>query len=110
MANRRLSRRIPFRKRVRYGLHGVNSSGYTVNISRNGVGIESHRVFPPRSIIEVHIYMDGKSIEDGRMDEIIVAKGVVAWVSPTLPGIHPKMGIAFTTEVNGIDRILQNRY
>jgi len=47
MANRRLPRRIPFRKRVRYGSYNINSSDYTLNISKNGAGKYGNKVHDP---------------------------------------------------------------
>jgi hypothetical protein len=50
------------------------------------VGIKADRVFHPQSRIMVHIYVG---------DEIIKLEGIVAWVSPALPGVISSMGIKF---------------
>ncbi|MBI2487883.1 MAG: PilZ domain-containing protein [Deltaproteobacteria bacterium] len=47
MSNRRRSRRVPFRTRVRYGLNNPSLLGYLSNISENGIKIEGKKVFPP---------------------------------------------------------------
>jgi hypothetical protein len=109
MANRRLSIRVPFRKRVRYGLSNPNSSGYALNISKNGMAIESHRTFPVRSKIMIHIHIGGNTIEDGRMEEVVLVEGIISWVSHTLPGIPTKMGIKFVSKFDEINRIYQDK-
>jgi PilZ domain. len=96
MVDRRLSRRVLFRRKARFGSSDLQFSGYTSNISENGVRIESHRVLPSQSKVVVYIYISGNGLEDGRMDEVIKLEGIVAWVSPTLPGIISKMGIKFS--------------
>jgi PilZ domain-containing protein len=100
MANQRLSMRVPFRKRVKYGLSDPVSVGYTFNLSEGGIGIKADRVFHPKSRITVHIYTE---------DEIVKLEGVVIWVSPALPGILSTMGIKFSTRINDIKSIYQQR-
>ena len=99
-ANRRLSTRIPFRKRVKFGLSEPAFVGYTFNLSEGGVGIKADRVFHPLSRIMLHIYID---------DETIRLEGVVAWVSPTLPGVISSMGVKFSSRTDDIKRIYQQR-
>ncbi len=108
-SNRRLSARIPFRKRVKYGVGDSTSVGYTFNLSENGIGIKANRVFSPQSKIEIQIYMSGTDLEESSMDEIIREEGTVAWISPALPGILPTMGIKFSGRSNEIKRIFQQR-
>jgi hypothetical protein len=100
MSDRRLSRRIPFRKRIKYGLSDPTFVGYTFNLSESGIGIKADRVFPTKSRIVVHIYIG---------DEIVKLEGIVAWVSSTLPGILSLMGIKFLSCTNDIKRSYQQR-
>ena len=109
MANRRISRRVPFRKLVRYGLTNANFSGYTSNVSENGIRIESHKIFSPRSEIVIHIHMGEVGIEEGVMEDIAILEGVVVWVSPTLPGVLAKMGIKFISRADDIRSIYRQR-
>jgi hypothetical protein len=109
MINRRLSRRIPFRKKVKHGSSDPSFLCYTLNISENGIGIESRKVFPPGSRIIVHIYMDGTNLEGSIMDEVIILEGVVARVSLSLPGFPSKMGIKFTSRTDDIKRVYQQQ-
>jgi PilZ domain len=108
-SNRRLSERIPFRKRVKYGLSGHALAGYTFNLSEDGIGIKANRVFSPRSKILVQIYISGTDLQGSSMDEIIKLEGTVAWVSYVLPGIISTMGIKFSNRSNDIKRIYLQR-
>jgi len=109
VANRRVSRRIPFRKRVKYGLSDSAFAGYTSNLSEGGIGVKAHRVFPPRSKISLLLHLDDANLEESSMAEIIKLEGTVAWVSPILPGILPTMGIKFSNRSNDIKRIYDNK-
>lgn len=112
VVNRRVSRRIPFRKRVKYGLSDSPTSaftGYTFNLSEDGIGVKTHRVFLPRSKILIQIHTSGVDLEESRMDEIIKLEGTVTWVSPTLPGILPTMGIKFSSRSKDIRQIYDNK-
>ena len=105
MTNRRVSRRVPFRKRVRYGLTNLDFLGYTSNISENGIRIESHKIFPPRAKMLIHIYMGEIGLEEGAMEEIVTLEGMVVWVTPTLPGVLPRMGIKLLSRADEIKLI-----
>src|SRR5574341_686712 len=109
MANRRISRRIPFRKRVKFGLSNQALGGYTFNLSEDGVGIKAHRMFPPRYKISIQIHMSDADLGESGMSDIIKLEGTVAWVSPVLPGILPTMGIKFSSRSHDIKRIFQQR-
>lgn len=112
-ANRRASRRIPFRKKVKYGLSNSPDSmfaGYTFNLSEGGIGIKAHRVFSHRSKISIQIYMSGADLEGNTMNDIIKLEGTVAWVSRVLPGILPTMGVKFLDRSSNIKRIYDNKF
>ncbi|MGQ0793243.1 MAG: PilZ domain-containing protein [Deltaproteobacteria bacterium] len=90
LENRRASKRIPFRKRVKFGApsQGIMLPGYAFNLSEGGVGIKSYRALIPGAEVVVNIFM-----EDGTLN----LEGVVAWTSPYLPGMLLTMGIKFTS-------------
>jgi Tfp pilus assembly protein PilZ len=99
-SNRRLSERIPFRYKIKYGSWSPLWIGNTINLSEGGVGIKGNRAFPPGSKIVTLLYMD---------DEVIELEGVVAWVSP-LPEILSSMalstmGIKFSSGADKISHI-----
>ena len=108
-SNRRLSARIPFRKRIKYGLSDHALAGYTFNLSEDGVGIKAHRVFPPRSKISIQIHVSGTDLEESSMNDIIKLEGTIAWVSPVLPGILSTMGIKFSRRSSDIRQIYIQR-
>lgn len=101
MADRRLSRRIPFRKKVKYGLPNPTFVGSTLNLSVNGIVIKAYIFLPPQSRIMIHIYVE---------DEIVILDGIVAWVSSTLPGIPSTMGIRFLGCTDDIKLIYLSSY
>jgi len=109
MSNRRLSERIPFRKKVNYGLSDRTLGGYTFNLTEDGIGIKAPRVFPFQSKILMQIHISGTNLEESSMDEIIRLEGIIAWVSRVLPGIIPTMGIKFLNRSNDIKRIYLQR-
>ena len=92
-SDRRLSERIPFRNKIKYGFWSPVWIGNIVNLSEGGIGIKANRAFPPGSKIVALLYMD---------DQIIELEGIVAWVSP-LPNTLSTMavstmGISFSSD------------
>ncbi len=98
--DRRGSKRIPFRGKVKYGSSAPTLGGYSFNLSEGGIGINAYRVFPPQSKITIFLFMG---------DETIRLEGIVKWVSPTLPGTRSSMGIKFTSRTDGIKSVYQQR-
>ncbi|MBI2487884.1 MAG: hypothetical protein HYW01_13275 [Deltaproteobacteria bacterium] len=41
------------------------------------------------------------------MEEVIVLEGIVAWVTPTLPGVLPKMGIEISSKADELKRLYE---
>lgn len=109
MANRRQSARIPFRKRVEYGLSAPTFVGYTFNLSEGGIGVKAHRVLTPRSKLLIQIHMNSDNLGESIMNEIIGLEGTVAWVSSVLPGILPTMGIKFSSRNDDIKNVFRRR-
>jgi PilZ domain len=109
MSNRRLSERIPFRNKIKYGFWSSVWIGNTANLSEGGIAIKANRAFPTGSKIVALLYVDGKIME---------LEGIVAWVS-TLPEILPTMalstmGINFSSATDKIkqiyEQIISNKY
>ncbi len=98
--DRRVSKRIPFRGKVKYGSFDTSLGGYSFNLSESGMGIKAYRVFPPQSKITIFLYLG---------DETIRLEGVVKWVSPTLPSVRSSMGIKFTSRADAIKSVYQQR-
>jgi PilZ domain-containing protein len=94
--DRRLSNRIPLKRKIKYGLSNPTLSGYTFNISENGVGIKTNRVLPPKSKVLVDIYMG---------DKVVRIEGIVARVSSILAERVSSMGIRLTSRTDQIKSI-----
>lgn len=109
MINRRLSKRIPFNKRIRYGLFEPNHLGYTLNISEGGIGIESDTVFPPKSRVVVYLYGNGVELENDERNKVLLLEGIVTWVYFTFPGIPSTMGITCTNRTKNIAHIYEEK-
>ncbi|MBI2487170.1 MAG: PilZ domain-containing protein [Deltaproteobacteria bacterium] len=90
MKERRAKERIPRRKKVKHGLSGTNFLGYTLNISENGLAIESQFVFPCNYRIVFDLYS-----EIG----IIKLNGHVVWSIKSTPSFLPRMGIKISTSI-----------
>ncbi len=74
---RRLSLRIPFKMRIKYGLIRNNIyqehseprlGGFVVNLSQNGIGIEGLKGLPPESRIWANLFTGDKTLKfEGRV-------------------------------------------
>lgn len=102
MAEKRDSRRIPYRKRIRLGRTKPTLLGYASNFSDHGLKIESRNVYPPGSHIVIS-FPDESSSEKG--DSEIIVKGVVIWSTHRLGNMPGKMGIKLIKGAN--DRLQQ---
>ena len=100
MDDRRISRRIPFRGKVKYGPNEPTLGGYSFNLSEGGMGIKAYRVLAPQSKIAIFLYMG---------EETLRLEGVVRWVTPTLQGVRSSMGIKFTSRTNDIKSVYHQR-
>ena len=89
---RRKSRRIPYRKMLKHGINGPENIGYILNIAKDGLSIESRRIYGPGTKLTLYLYV-GKDTADENSESTIKIEGVVAWASHTLPGKPSKMGI-----------------
>ena len=100
MIEHRLSRRIPFREPIKYGLDNTTFSGYACDISEGGIGIITSKVFPPDTELVFDMYMG---------DEVIRIEGLVARVTPILSGMTSIMGVKFQGRTDHIKHIYMQR-
>jgi len=100
---------LPFRKRVRYGYSNPNFLGYTTNISEKGIRVECHKILPPRSKISLQIYLGEVGLDEGAMEEVVTLEGEVVWVTPTLQGFLPRMGVKLTSRADEIKSIYKQK-
>ena len=100
--NKRRSRRFPFRKLIKYGNKKSLHRGYTINLSRHGMVIESSKTYPENTpiIIEILDSLGG----DKTLDTTKVL-GKVVWYNHGISR-RGKMGIEFLTH----SKELENEY
>lgn len=72
MPEKRLSKRMLLRKRVKFGSLNPTYHGFTFNVSEWGIGIKTYKPLIPKSQIIVDIFLG---------DEIHRIGGIVNWVS-----------------------------
>ncbi len=75
MKNRRRSRRFPAKKKVMLGETEPRFLASTLNISKNGIAVESNHAFFPDSRVVVKLYSKGW---------VTMLDGVVRWMRPDL--------------------------
>ena len=90
----RRSKRFPFRKRIKFGKETPEHIGYTVNLSRNGIQVESIKLFPPGTPL-VFIILDNLSENDDNSE--ITFLGKVVWAKKGITN-RGNMGIEFLTQ------------
>ena len=91
--NNRRSKRFPFRKRVKYGKKETRHMGYTLNLSRNGIVIESSKMFPEQTSLVIEIL---DRLKNNNEDQTTKFMGRVVWSKLGLTRTG-KMGIEFMT-------------
>ena len=98
--NKRRSRRLPFRRLIEYGNKSSKHRGYTINLSRHGMVIESSKTFPENTplIIEIRDQLNDKT----EQDSITRVIGRVVWYSQGISRTS-KMGIEFLTQSKDLE-------
>ena len=101
--NKRRSRRLPFRKLIRYGNKKSQHRGYTINLSRHGMVIESSKTYPEQTPLIIEI-LDTLS-DSSNKTETTKVLGKVVWYNNGISRTG-KMGIEFLTH----SKELENEY
>ena len=99
---KRRSKRFPFRKRVKYGKRQTLHMGYTLNLSKNGLVIESSKMFPEKTPLIIEILDTLTGNDDDHATKFL---GRVAWSKFGITN-RGKMGIEFIT----LSRDIQQEY
>ncbi len=86
---RRDTRRVIYRKRIKHGMTKPEFYGYVLNISRNGLKLESRRIFPPGTKVVIDFLRN----ENETNSTDLCVQGVVKWSTRYLPGLPSRMGI-----------------
>ncbi|MBI2487169.1 MAG: PilZ domain-containing protein [Deltaproteobacteria bacterium] len=84
MKNRRRSRRFLAKKKVMLGETEPRFLASTLNISKNGIAVESNQAFFPDSRVIVKLYSKGW---------VMILEGVVKWMRPDVSRTFYKIGI-----------------
>ncbi len=96
MAERRLSKRLLFRKKIKYGVSNPEYNGLTFNISESGIAIKADKLFIPATRIIADLFLD---------EEILKFQGVIIWSDLSLKGYHSQTGIKITSHPEKIKDI-----
>jgi len=92
--NKRRSRRLPFRKLIKYGNKKSQHRGYTINLSRHGMVIESSRTYTENTPIIIEIL---DSLNDNKdINATTKVLGKVVWYNKGISQTS-RMGIEFLT-------------
>ena len=103
--NKRRSKRLPFRKRVKYGKRETLHMGYTLNLSRNGIVIESSKMFPEKTPLIIEV-LDKLKVNDS--DRTTKFLGRVVWASYGITRTG-KMGIEFVTLAKELQKEFESK-
>ena len=90
MGEKRKSRRLNFRKRIRLGKENPTFMGYAVNISEHGLEIEARNIFPASTRIVISFQEEGDSGKDDQERRI---EGVVKWSTRLVGSLSGSMGV-----------------
>jgi hypothetical protein len=90
MGEKRKSRRLPYRKRIRLGKENPTYMGYAVNISERGLEIEARNIFPAGTRIVISFQDES---DPGKDSEEIRVEGVVKWCTRLVGSLSGKMGV-----------------
>ena len=96
LGDRRLSKRLLFRKKIKYGVCKPKYNGLTFNISESGIAITTNKLFIPATRIIADMFLD---------EEILKFQGVIIWSDLGLKGYQSQTGIKITSRPDKIKDI-----
>lgn len=103
----RRSTRIPLQKKLKYGPldNGATDdsgvlkfSGFTVNVSQHGIGIEGRKGFPPKFKIQASLFAGEQTLR---------LEGTIKWLHRSNLGKY-HMGIEVTSRMDAVREIYEN--
>ena len=104
--NKRRSRRLPFRKLIRYGNRNSQHRGYTLNLSRHGMVIESSRTYAENTPIIIEIL---DALNDNKdVNATTKVLGKVVWYNKGISQTS-KMGIEFLSHSQDLELEYESR-
>ncbi len=96
----RLSERVPFRRRIKFGSSKTTFTGYTSDLSEGGMQIKAKVGMAPNSRVVAKLYCD---------DHSITIEGTIVWVSQDSKGLSSAMGVKFSSRTDEIKQIYQTK-
>ena len=97
MENKRNSKRINFKERVKYGhTDRPNTEGYSYNISKSGIAIKSYKALTPGSKVSVVLYSGNNPIR---------LEGEVMWNAPSIQVAQAQMGVRILSRTNELEKV-----
>ena len=100
METKRLSKRIPFRQKVKFGFPEPRYVGYTSDLSLNGLRLSSNHAMPPGSKVAMRLYLGERSLR---------LEGDVVWVAPAKGELSSTMGVKLSSRLNDISLVYTQR-
>ena len=102
--NKRRSHRLPFRKLIKYGNKKSQHRGYTINLSRHGMVIESSKTYPENTPLVIEI-LDRLGESEEASTKVL---GKVVWYNKGISNTG-KMGIEFLTQSKNLEHEFEER-
>ena len=99
MAQKRSTRRLPFRRRIRLGKESPTYLGYVVDISEEGIQIEARNLYVPGTRIVISFQEDNVQAKDGGETKV---EGLVKWSTRIAGSLSGKMGVVVISDTDGI--------
>lgn len=99
MVDRRLSKRLQFNRKIKYGTCRPVYDGFTYNISEGGIGIKAKKLLVPKTRIIGDLFL-GK--------ERLKLQGIIRWSNPSLKEHQTKMGVKVTSRSEKIKEVYAN--
>lgn len=104
--HKRLSKRIPFRQRVKYGTAQSQYIVYTPNLSAMGTVVEATRILPPDTDIVLLI----TDSSDSSQKESFSFNARVVWAKRSIGStLRGKMGLRFTSNKDAVETLYDKR-
>ena len=99
MGEKRKSRRVHYRKRIRLGKETPTYMGYAVNISERGLEIEARNLFPAGTRIVISFQEENVT---GKQSEEIKIDALVKWSTRLAGSLSGKMGVEIVNDTGNI--------
>ncbi len=100
LGDRRLSKRLLFRKKIKYGVCKPKYNGLTFNISEGGIGFISSKPLMPGTQIFADLFLG---------EETLRILGVIIWSDLGIKGFRSQMGVKITSRPEKIRALLVSR-